>query len=131
MKKSLRKFQRKDKEAKIFSTILVLFMLIIAGFLFFSNYKISAKRKQLLLRIENLKQEINELEGRNQELKQGISESQDHDYLEARIRGQGYKKPGETVVVVTKEEKAAGQEIDIENFGFWDKLLAQIKDAFD
>jgi len=129
----IRKLRKKEKEelgTKIFSGFLIFSMLIIAGFLIFSNYRIGQKRKSLLLEIEELKQEIGFLEGKNQELEQGISESEGEDYWEARVRAQGYKKPDETMVVVKKEAEAEKEGISPES-NLWNKLLGQVKGIFE
>ena len=115
-------------QTKIFSTILGGSIFIIAGFLIFSNWKISKKRQELLFRIEFLKQEIGTLQNRNQQLKQGISESETQEYWEARIREQGYQKPGETSVVIKKQPQVAeNQEL---SQGIWDKLMAEVRGIF-
>ena len=130
----MRRKRKEAKETKIFIAILILSVAIIAGLLFISNYEISQKRKQLLSRINELKQEIEYLEDKNISMEQDISKSQDDEYWEAKIREHGYKKPGETVVVVKKEggEEQVVKETDTEeNNDILRKLLGQVIGLFE
>jgi len=121
---------KKDKiEARIFSAILGVSISIIAGFLFFSNWKIAKKRNELLLRIDSLKEQVQNIQTRNEQLKSGISESEEQDYWEARIREQGYQKPGETAVVIKKQEPVEQNQEPRQNM--LDKFLAEVKGIFE
>jgi len=62
------------------------------------------KRAELHLTIEELKQELQNLEREKQRLEAGIRYTEGDEYLEKKLREQGYKKPGEEVVVVKKQE---------------------------
>jgi cell division protein FtsB len=79
------------------------------------------KRAELLLRLEKLKKEVQTLEERNAQLKVGVSQVTQDEYWEEKIREQGYKKPGEEVVVVKPEVKE--EEKEEKEQSFWDKLL--------
>ena len=96
----------------------------VIGFLIFSNVKINQKRNVMLSQISQLKNEVWELEQRNQELKQGISDTKKESYWEGKVREQGYKKPGEEQVVVLpmKNEPVETQE----KKGFWQKFLEKL-----
>jgi cell division protein FtsB len=120
---------KKQKESKIFLTILVLSLLIISIFLFFSSWKIVQKRKELLTKIDNLKQEIEILEKKNQQLKQGIVQTEELNYWEEKIREQGFRKPGETLVVV-KPSEAVGQSKQSSSPGFWQRFLDEALGIF-
>ena len=124
-KKKIRKGKKEEIETKIFFGVLLFSLLIIAGILVFSNWKMAQKRKTLTERINTLRGEVETLQKRNEQLKEGITESQDEDFWEARIREQGYKKPGETAVVVKKEE--GGQEEMEPPKNVWEKFIAGIK----
>ena len=117
--------KRQERESKVFSTILILLVSIIAGLLIFSNWKIAKKRKELTAKIENLKATIEALEERNKKLKEGISKTEKESFWEAKIREQGYQKPGETVVVIKKESQ--GQESEVASKNLWGKFLEEIK----
>ena len=73
----------------------------------------------------NYEEEIKVLENRNQGLEAGISAAGKNEYWEARIREQGYKKPGETTVVIKKEEPS-GEEKELPQT-IWEKFLAEVK----
>jgi len=117
--------KRQERESKVFSTILILLVSIIAGLLIFSNWKIVKKRKELTAKIKNLKATIEALEERNKKLKEGISKTEKESFWEAKIREQGYQKPGETVVVIKKESQ--GQESEVASKNLWGKFLEEIK----
>ena len=117
--------KRQERESKVFSTILILLVSIIAGLLIFSNWKMAKKRKELTAKIENLKATIEALEERNKKLKEGISKTEKESFWEAKIREQGYQKPGETVVVIKKESQ--GQESEVASKNLWGKFLEEIK----
>lgn len=117
--------KRQERESKVFSTILILLVSIIAGLLIFSNWKIAKKRKELTAKIKNLKATIEVLEERNKKLKEGISKTEKESFWEAKIREQGYQKPGETVVVIKKESQ--GQESEVASKNLWGKFLEEIK----
>jgi len=120
------KKRRKEKsEARIFSGILILSILIIVGFLIFSNWKTAQRRKELLAKIEVLRKEVEVLEEKNRQLKKGIDETGKESFWEAKVREQGYQKPGETAVVIKKEEKS--EEGKAAPKSRWEKFLAEIK----
>ena len=121
----LRRF-RNDSHQTIFFPILIGFLLVLViGFLIFSNLKINQRRTELITKIEDFKKEIQILEEKNQELQAGITQTENESYWEERIREQGYKKPGEEQVVVLppaegKEGKTGGQE------SLWQRILEKI-----
>jgi len=115
---------------KVFLIILGLGLTGFLIFLIFSNYKINQKRIQLQLEIKSLKEEVQDLERKNKELKAEIFETQTEDYLEKKTRENlGLRKPQEGVVVVSlpKENK---KENNKEKESFWQKLLESIKNFF-
>jgi cell division protein FtsB len=117
---------KKDPHQTIFFPILIGFLLVlVVGFLIFSNVKINQRRAELITQIEDFKKEIQILEEKNQELRAGITETYSESYWEERIREQGYKKPGEEQIVVLppaegEEAKTEGQE------SLWQRILEKI-----
>jgi len=103
----------------LFSSLLALFLLLIAGFLVFSNLKINQKRAELKNRIEELRKEVELLEKRNEELKSGIFQTESDAYWEAKLYEQGYKKPGEEAIVVLPPEEEASLEKPAEEKKWW------------
>jgi len=113
-----------EKDTKIISIVLIISILIISGLLIFSNWKIAQKRRELSKQIESLRKEIEELEKKNQQLQNGIGETEKQGFWEAKVREQGYQKPGEEAVVIKKEEKPAEEKPAPKNI--WEKFLAEI-----
>ena len=121
------KFRKKKKLSSwknIFFSILfkVLFLLVI-GFLIVTNLKINQRRAQLTARTASLKEEIEILEQKNQELKENISQAGGEEYLEKVAREQlGLKAPGEEVVVITGEREEEREEVKEEEGTWWEKF---------
>lgn len=122
------KREQEERETKIFFVILAVSVLIIAGFLIFANWKMSKKKEELLRQIEAIQKEIEMLEKKNQGLKEGINASEQSDYWETKIREQGYQKPGETAVII-KKEQITGENKESPK-SIWEKFLAEIKGIF-
>lgn len=120
----LSKFKKNKKvsffQDLFFSVFIVIFILLVAGFLIITNWKINKKRAVLTARIESLRKEIQILEEKNKELKEGISQSGSEEYLEKVAREQlGLKAPGEEVFVINKEGKEEQPEIKQNEKNFW------------
>ncbi len=78
---------------------------LIGAILFFSNWQLAKRRKELLLRTEVLEKEISSLEKKNDELKAGIASTFEESYLEREAREKfQLAKPGEKVIVVLPPE---------------------------
>ena len=126
--RKIKKQGERQKKERIFLISFSLFFLIVAGFLIFSNWKINQKKKEMLGRIQALSQDIESLNFKKQNLEQGILESEDQSYLEARMRELGYQKPGETVVVIKKDQQAGPKETISQNF--WQRFMGEVKNIF-
>lgn len=112
-----RRIRKRNSHQTIFFLILIGSLLVLViGFLIFSNLKISQRRTDLIAKIEDFKKEIQILEEKNQELRAGIAQTESESYWEERIREQGYKKPGEEQVVVLPSEEG---EVKKEESSFW------------
>ena len=111
--------------AIFFSVILLGAMFAMVGFLVVSNWKISNKRADLRIRIIELQQEIQNLEKEKQGLQAGIQQVMEDEYVEEKIRNQGYKKPGEEVVVVKDAETSGIQKSSEEPQGILDRILGK------
>jgi cell division protein FtsL len=100
-KKRYKKTSTKDKP--LMGLLMFLDVLII-GFLVFGNLKLYAENKAINNQYLNISQEIKEIEGKNEELKELFSFSSEEEYTERMLREKGmYKKEGESVVVVTRD----------------------------
>ncbi len=111
-----RRFKKSSHQTIFFSILIGSLLVLVIGFLIFSNLKISQRRTDLTARIGDLKKEIQILEKKNQELRAGITQTESESYWEERIREQGYKKPGEEQVVVLPPEEG---EVKKEESSFW------------
>jgi len=116
--------KKRDNEASLFTSILLVFLIIgFFVFLIISNVRINKERKELQARIENLKQEIREMEKKKQELEAKINSGTDLEELEKKAREElDLKKANEEVVVVLPPEKTEKEKKEQEK-GFWQKLL--------
>jgi cell division protein FtsB len=121
--------KKKEKESSLsaifFSIVLLGAMFAMVGFLVVSNWKISNKRADLRIRINELQQEIQNLEQEKQGLQAGIQQVSEDEYAEEKIRNQGYKKPGEEVVVVKDAESSELQKSSEEPQGILDRILGK------
>jgi len=129
------KIIKQKREQQVFSIILGLFFLILTCLLFFSNWKISQKRKDLLANVAKLRFRIEAMQAEGEELEENVLESGTEDYLEEKVRGYGYKKPGESVIIIKKEddlESAVFQpELqDNSDNNFWQIFMAKIRSFF-
>jgi len=123
-----RRKKKKSFQEIFLSVLFVFFTLAIIGLLTVSNLKIRERRKELLSQIETLEKEIQNVEKKNQELKDGISESQTEDYLEKEAREKlGLKKPGEEVVAIKKIQSEEKQKEQKEEKSLWQKILEFLK----
>ncbi len=115
----------------MFSYSLLIPLVILAGFLIYSNWKIVKRKRELSEKRDQLTEEVDELETEKQRLEAGLFESETEEYWEEKIRGQGYNKPGEEVVVIKKEEneEASAQPFQKEK-SFWYDFLAEIQSFF-
>jgi cell division protein FtsB len=109
----------------VLSVLIGIFLLGTVSFFIVSNLRINQKRSELTEQINYLKQEIEVLEEKNEQLKAGISQTESDTYWEEKIREQGYKKPGEQSVVVLppEDKKEGGVE---EEKSFWQRFLEKI-----
>ncbi len=133
---------KKKREKRFFSAFLGVFLLILTILLLFSNWKIGKKRKEVLSRIEELRGKIEEMETQKEQLEEGLSDAETEEYWEERIREQGYKKPGENVVVIKKEEKeeaspslwdSSEEEINMKREGerVWGDFMGWVRNVFE
>lgn len=121
-----KKYKKGSWQTVFFPTLIGVLVLVIIGFLIFSNLKIIQKRAELTAKIEPLKEEIQILEEKIRELRAGITQTETETYWEERVREQGYKKPGEETVVVLPPEEENQESLEKEK-SFWQKLLDPVR----
>ena len=120
-----RKIKKRESFKPMVASAVVIFLVsLFIGFMAFSNWRINEKRAGLIKQAEELQKEIDELTKRNEELKNGISQTQSSDYQEEKLYEQGYKKPGEEVVVVLPPKE--GEKGETEKKSFWQKIWERL-----
>lgn len=120
-----KKIKKSSAHDKFLPVLLGCLILIIVGFLVYSDLKINRRRAELNVQLSTLQQELQELEAKRQELQSQVSQSESQEYLEKEARETfNLKKPGEEVVAVLppgNEQKSAQEE------SFWQKIIDKIK----
>jgi len=118
-----KRFKKIPHQNIFFSTLLLILVLLIIGFLIVSNRRISQRRGELTSQINRLKREIQILEEKKQQLMSSISQGSEETYLEKEARERlGLKKPGEEVVVIKRENPPGAREKTKESF--WERASA-------
>lgn len=126
MKKS-RRLKKKRYQDIFFYSILTLLVLGFSAFLIISNVKIYKKRRELQAQIERLKEEIQAIEKKNQELSAGIENVSDKEYLEKVAREKFLlKEEGEEVIVISPPEEQT-EEPQPEKENFLERILEKLK----
>lgn len=116
--------KREFRQNLFFSILIGILLLGAVSFLVISNLRINQKRTELIDRIETLRTEIQALEGKNQQLKAGLIQTESEDYWKGKLYEQGYVEEGvQQVVVLPPEDK--GQELAIKE-GLWQKILKKL-----
>jgi len=112
--------------------LLLVFNLVILGFLLIANAKLFFQANQAESRYIDLNKEIREIEEKNKQLEELMALSQDQSEIERFLREKGlYKKQGEEVFVVTKQEtENKGIPIKQESASLWDKIAEFFSNIF-
>lgn len=98
--------QRESLFFRIFSSkIFFLFVLVFSIYLATNLYRDLQKRQRVKQEIQNLKNQINEVDKQNNDLKNLISYFETDEYTESFAREKlGFKKPGEKIIILPKQE---------------------------
>lgn len=122
---------KNDWLERVFSLALLVPLIILAIFLFYSNWKIVKQKRELSEKRDQLAGKADKLETEKEKLEADLFESETEEYWEERIRSQGYNKPGEEVVVIKKEEKdkISTQPVQKKK-SLWYDFLAEIQSFF-
>lgn len=120
-------FNRKQK-SNFFSNKLLLkaggvLFLIIAVVLIYADFKIYQKKQELTAQLNNYKKQIEEIQKRNETLKDEIINSDNPEYIEKIARDQeNLQKPGEKVVSFIMPGQQENQENKSEKKeNFWSR----------
>lgn len=111
-----------------FKIFLIILLIVTLGMLVVSNFRIYRKVGGLRDRKELLEQRVGELESERAGLEEGLTKEDTDEYWERRIREQGYKKPGEEVVMIIGDEGSDSDSSLLEQGrSIWTKILELLK----
>jgi len=129
-----RKYKKDSKSDNVLTGLLMFFDVLIIGFLVLGNLKLLTETRQVNGQLLDVNQELDRLEQKNQELQELFSASSQSEYAEKLLREKGlYKKEGEEVVVITRDntsEGSAKQATGNETASVWDKITDFFKQIF-
>ena len=121
-KKRILKKGRRSFSSAFFYLILGALVLGLLVFLFDANLKLNRKRNQLQSQINQLEEQLKAQKEKKAQYEQGLSRAQTQEFLEEKIREQGYQKPGEEVFVVVPPEETEEKKIEEEK-NWWQKII--------
>ena len=116
-------FMFKNKWIKTILLVLAIISLVY-GMLFLIFQNTSKRKKTLEMQLDILNKEIAYLEIENQNLKKGVFDSSKEEELEKEARmNYGYKKEGETAVMLSPTTTKNQNDTDTSSVNFWDKIV--------
>lgn len=126
-----KKYSKYTGQDKFLISLLIVLDILIVSFLIFSNIKIYSEAKHINNQYVNINKEIEQIEERNQELKELFALETQED-TERFLREKGlYKKPGEEVVVIKRGgDISSDKGIVAESASFWDKVAEFFRSMF-
>lgn len=97
------------KKQKILERILVplgaVLLLVICGLLIIFDLRINNERNKFTLQVQNLKDKVEDIKNKNEELEKGIDNTDNNDYIEKIAREElDLQKPSEKVVSFIQSE---------------------------
>lgn len=114
--------KKKKEKSSFFSILFIVFLLLVVSFLAVTNWRISRKRAELVSRIDQIKENINDLEEKKKDLQENLSKAGSQEFIEEKAREDlGFKKPNEDMIVITKEFEEEKEE-EKKNKEWWEKL---------
>ncbi len=104
--------------------------LVASVFLILADIKIYREKQKLIAQLEGYKKQIEEIENRNKDLKEGITEANNNNYIEKVAREElDLQKQGEKVVTfIMPQTQKPAQETKQQNFldiKTWTSWLSQ------
>lgn len=119
--------KRKSYQKILLSLFSIIFISGVVGFLFYSSWKTYQQRRELDLRAESLKSEIEALQEKKNELEIMSLQFGKEEYLEKVAREQfNLQKPGEQVVTILPPEEEEKEEKPEEKKSFWQGILDKL-----
>lgn len=105
MLSSFRKKQKRSIAQYFLLAFGAMALLVLVGLLAVADMRIYSKKRELNAQLASLQSKVQELQVKNNDLKQGISESDNPDYIEKVAREElDLQKPGEKVVSFVEAE---------------------------
>ena len=123
---NFKKNQKSNSKGKRFLIYAgAIFILFILAVLIIGNIRIYQKRQEFLVQVASLENQIKDMENRNNNLKQGISKTNDGQYIEKIAREElDLQKPGETAVsFVVPEDESQDANVRPNSVGGWFKNI--------
>ena len=122
-----RRFKRGSPKTLFFKILISAGLIFILTFLVSGNLKINQRRQTLNLKIETIKNKIQEFYQEEESLKSKISQAETEDYLKKVAREElNLQMIGERVVAfLLLKETQEGEETKSQTF--WQKLLEKFK----
>ncbi len=109
--------------------ILGLISLVVFGIYYFVFREVNQKKRILEMQLNMLNKEIEYLEKENKDLKEGIFNSSKDEYYEREARlNLGYKKEGETAVILSSTTTTKVESLDNTNENVWNKIKKWFQD---
>ncbi|MBI2626428.1 MAG: septum formation initiator family protein [Candidatus Nealsonbacteria bacterium] len=114
-----KKIEKHSWQNIFFSILLGSLILLVVGSLFLANFRMSRKRAILNSQIDQLKEEIQVMQEKKQQLEAQVYQSGQAEYLEKEARETfNLKKPGEEVVTILPQKEEPKQAEKIKKW--WD-----------
>ncbi len=129
----MREFQEKRKiRGFLYSKKIVILLLLITAFLFFSTIKVYLKSRNAASKNEETRKELAELEKRRAELETDVNRLNTESGLEEEIRKNlNVQKPDEKVLVIVEKNAENGKiEAGNELNDFFSKIWGWVKSRF-
>lgn len=110
---------------KIFKICLIIVLVALFCYVIYMVVfqKINKRKRALEMQLNMVNNEIEYLKKENNELKEGISKSTQEEYLEKEARlNFGFKKEGETAVILSNTTTTKNEDSLNKNSSLWDKI---------
>ncbi|MDO8486603.1 MAG: septum formation initiator family protein [Candidatus Staskawiczbacteria bacterium] len=114
---NFKKKQKSDTPYNFLSSTLIKFLfLIVIVFLIFADVRVYKEKGKLNSQVNNLKEKIQAIQQKNDELKKGINNADDQSYIEKIAREElDLQKSEEKVISFIMPEKTVSKEINDNN----------------
>jgi cell division protein FtsB len=128
----MREFQEKRKLRKvIFSRKVLVLLALVLVFLMYSTGKVYFKSRNAVLKNEEIKKEMADLEQRKSDLQKEINRLQSESGIEEEVRKKfNVQKPGENTLVIVEKNNENDKINQEASPGFFSKIWKWIKNIW-